>query len=175
MIDIARFLSSFKETSWDPMKGESLISDEKYPVYNFDSIASDICRKWRMGENLSSCDGMVISSDKIYLIEFKNQKIMNVDRKVVAKKAFDTLYLLQHVFYDDRFDLAELGSKCVLYVVHAGSDSASFDSFKSKAASFAKEKHPVEFGLAKYRMLYSDVYTVQRDDFINNHIPYIFS
>ncbi len=172
MIDISAYLSSFKETSWDPMKGESLINDDYYPVYNFDSITTAICREWRMGENLSSCDGLILT-DKIYLVEFKNQRMMNIDKKVLHKKAFDTLYLLQRAAFE-YMSLEELGKKCVLYVVHVKSESASFDSFRAKVAGFAKENHPIDFALSKYRKLYSDVYTVGRDDFIKEHIPRIF-
>lgn len=174
MIELEKYLSSFKKTSWDPMKSESLIDDDVYPVYNFDEITTFLCRTWRMGENLSSCDGLVIRDDKIYLIEFKNQRMMNIDKKVLSKKAFDSLYLLMHSLYPDK-SIKELKDRVVLYVVHLQSDSKSFDMFKDKAATFAKERHPVDFGLAKYREFYSDVYTVGRAEFIKNHLPKIFS
>lgn len=173
MTDISHYMSSFRKTSWDPMKGESLISDDSYPVYDFDGIAADICREWRMGENLSSCDGMIIT-DRIYLVEFKNQRMMNIDRKVLAKKAFDTLYLIQHALPDKKLTIEEIGKSCILYVVHAGSDSASFSGFRSKAASFADERHPVDFGLSKFRRLYNDVFTVGSCEFIADHMPRIY-
>ncbi len=174
MIELEKYLSSFKKTSWDPMKSESLIDDDVYPIYNFDEITTSTCRSWRMGENLSSCDGLVIRDDMIYLIEFKNQKMMNIDKKVLSKKAFDSIYLLMQSLYPDK-SIDDLKEHIVLYVVHLQSDSRSFDMFKDKAAAFAKERHPVDFGLAKYREFYSDVYTVGRAEFIKKHMPRIYS
>lgn len=169
MVDLSLYLSTYRKTSWDPMKSESLIEDDQYPIYNFDEITTTLCRSWRMGENLSSCDGLAINGDKIYLIEFKNQRMMNIDKKVLSKKAYDSLYLLMQALYPDK-SIRELKNRVVLYVVHQQSDSKSFDKFKDKAASFAKERHPVDFGLAKYREFYSDVYTVGRAEFVKEHL-----
>lgn len=170
VIDLQDYVSTFSRTSYDGMKKESLIHENYYVIYNFDDIAKDVCQLYRAGEYLASADALSFSHGNIYLIEFKNQPTRNIDRRVIQKKAFDSIYLLQQALFPDE-SISKLRDKVIFYVLYSGSSNPSFDKFKSKANSFAhKEKEPLEFGLSKYREFYKEIYTISGKEFERNHI-----
>lgn len=172
-VDIERYASTFSETSYDGMKKESLVNDSYHIVYNFDSITRDICQEYRAGEYLSSADALAFKDGDIYLFEFKNQPTRNVDRRVIQKKAFDSLYLLEHAVFPEA-SLESLARKTIFYVIHAGSSTPSFDSFKKKAGELAKSnKKPIDFGLSKYEGFYKEIHTLSSNEFMKKDLKKI--
>lgn len=173
VVDLEKYASTFSKTSYDGMKNKSLIVDDYHIVYNFDDIAKDVCQIYRVGEYLASADALSFNNGKIYLIEFKNQPTRNIDRRVIQKKAFDSIYLLLQAIFPDT-NIETLKSKLVFYVVHGGSSTPSFDKFKEKSNRLANNKEPIlDFGLSKYLEFYSEIYTLSGKDFVKYHLEKI--
>lgn len=170
VVDLEKYASTFSKTSYDGSKRQSLIQDDFHVIYNFDDIARDICKEYRAGEFLSSADGLCFRNGKIFLLEFKNQVTRNLDRRVLQKKAFDSIYLLQAAVFPE-CSISSLKDKTSFYVIHAGSSSPSFDAFRKKASNLAgSTDSPVDFGLSRYGCLYSEIYTLSAKDFVKYHL-----
>lgn len=170
VVDLSQYASNFSKTSYDGMKKKSLIVNDYYTIYNFDDIAKDLCQFYRAGEYLASADALSFSSGDIYLIEFKNQPTRNIDRRVIQKKAFDSLYLLQQAVFPNA-SLDYLSKHTTFYLIHAGSSNPSFDNFKKRAGELAKAKDKaLDFGLNKYKEFYKEIYAVSAKDFVANHM-----
>lgn len=169
-VDLEKYASTFSKTSYDGMKKESLVKEDYRVVYNFDDIAKDICQEYRAGEYLSSADALSFSNGLIYLIEFKNQPTRNIDRRVIQKKAFDSIYLLQQAVFNN-ISIEDMKKRTLFYVIHAGSSSPSFDSFKKKASTLAKQNAEiVDFGLSKYSCFYKEIHTLSSKEFVKEHL-----
>ena len=173
VVDLEKYASTFSETSYDGMKKESLIREDYHVVYNFDDIARDICQEYRAGEYLASADALALNNGYIYLIEFKNQPTRNVDRRVVQKKAFDSIYLLQQAIFPD-ISLEDIKKRTIFYVIHRGSSTPSFDSFRDKANTLAKSNNKIiDFGLSRYQEFYKEIHTLSYKEFIREELKRI--
>lgn len=65
-------ISTLKECSSDDANNEYLC-DSEMEVYDFDLVKEKFCKKYAMSQ-IKSVDSLFIKEDRIYLIEFKNQK-----------------------------------------------------------------------------------------------------
>lgn len=163
-----KYSSTFLETSFDKVKNESLIWDERKNVLNFDLLVSDISKKYREGENLSSADAYCETEDRRLFIEFKNQNLSRINNKSIRKKAFDTLCLF--FLLEKKYGGEE--KKNTYIVVYRENDIPSWSRFRSKALSYSGKivSHPILFGLEKYLTLYSDIWTMDVDSFFSSSL-----
>ena len=163
-----KYSSTFLETSFDKVKNESLIWDERKNVLNFDLLVSDISKKYREGENLSSADAYCETEDRRLFIEFKNQNLSRINNKSIRKKAFDTLCLFS--LLEKKYGGEE--KKNTYIVVYRENDIPSWSRFRSKALSYSGKivSHPILFGLEKYLTLYSDIWTMAVDSFFSSSL-----
>ena len=163
-----KYSSTFLETSFDKVKNESLIWDERKNVLNFDLLVSDISKKYREGEKLSSADAYCETEDRRLFIEFKNQNLSRINNKSIRKKAFDTLCLFS--LLEKKYGGEE--KKNTYIVVYRENDIPSWSRFRSKALSYSGKivSHPILFGLEKYLTLYSDIWTMDVDSFFSSSL-----
>ena len=163
-----KYSSTFLETSFDKVKNESLIWDERKNVLNFDLLVSDISKKYREGENLSSADAYCETEDRRLFIEFKNQNLSRINNKSIRKKAFDTLCLFS--LLEKKYGGEE--KKNTYIVVYRENDIPSWSRFRSKALSYSGKivSHPILFGLEKYLTLYRDIWTMDVDSFFSSSL-----
>lgn len=174
---LSQMRSTLSETSIDSSNGaKTPLVDQNDVVYNFDTVARTVCRRYR-GDSTSSCDALYDNNGKYYLLEFKNQSETNVNRSELKKKAFDSVAILQNTFCW-KMSREELAQRLVLVVVYNDrlEERASFLKFREKARSLAKEeKNGILFDLKKLRTLYSSIVTVTKDTFDKEIYPTIFT
>lgn len=94
MADINQFLqsyqssqSTFKKTSFDDSNGEYLCSDESQIVIDFDKIIRELYPD--SYTRPKSFDALYVYENKIFCIEFKNQKPSKIDNQEVQNKLKD--------------------------------------------------------------------------------------
>lgn len=180
LIDKNKAKSKLSETSKDD-KGNAVV-DYQNPVYNFDSITSDIAGIYRVKKPHKSCDALYIKDDEhIYLMEFKNIRKSRIPKKELHQKAYDSIMTLQMAFFP-KLSLDELKKRVVLIVIYndAGivekeQDSVSFDAFKSKLSGLSKSQNKILFGLEIFRgILYKDVMTLEKQEYVEGMHNLIF-
>lgn len=94
MADIGKFLqsyqnfkSTFKETSFDNSNQEYLCRDESQTVIDFDRV---IEKKYPdSNKRPKSFDALYVYKDKVFCVEFKNQKPNQIDNQEVQGKLND--------------------------------------------------------------------------------------
>ena len=87
-------LSTFKECSIDTSKNPTCyLSSNEEPAFDFDEIKEKFCEKNHI-THVSSMDSLYITLDKIYLIEFKNQKNNKLKWEKIKNKMHDSLSIL---------------------------------------------------------------------------------
>ena len=102
-------------------------------------------------------------------------------------KAYDSILPIQLLFCND-LSLTELCQKLTYIVVYNNNahlkrncteaPSASFEAFGKKMAELAKtdKKNKIFFGLEIYKgVLFKNIYTIDKEDFIQNYEPNIFN
>ena len=164
MADIGHFIRSyqnfqttFKEASFDSENSQYLCSDETQSVINFDNILEDEYPD--SNERPKSFDALFVYDNKIFCIEFKNQKpsrIANQDicEKLTEGKAeLDTLLQRLHIQvaqYDFVYCVAY--KKCI----------ESRDRYKCGI-----DKRKILFGLEQYKKqgLVKEIFTDNIDFF----------
>ena len=142
-----RYVSSLKETSFDKEKHEYLCQDTNQKVYDFDKIVKDKFPK----RQPSSYDALLLNKldNKIYCIEFKNQKYSDINRTVIAKKLQNGKDVLNKIFGEHNISASEY--KFIYCVV-----------YKNTASKWRQgiEKNEIQFELAEYKGRYFDeIYT----------------
>lgn len=163
MIRLEDYYSTFRSTSYDRSRSESLMMDEKKCVINFDSVVRDICRTYREGQNTASADAVALSGELMLFIEFKNQRLSKVDPSLIRKKAFDT-----YAVFSVLEEKLEIEKKRKGYVViYREDDIPSWTRWRSRVMEFGgrMESKAILFGLEKYLTLYSDIWTLTADEF----------
>lgn len=167
------FEMSLAKTSEDSAGGVRLVSFED-TVLNFDSLAKNVCKKYRGGDCCSSCDALYENNGKFYLIEFKNQGETNIDRQSLKKKAFDSIGILQSTFHFD-VSRGDLSKQLELVVVYNDRDEErpSFIKFENRLRDQAKETKLL-FDLDCLSLFYNEIYTVTKEEFEKDLYPRIF-
>ncbi len=91
MADIGQFLqsyqnfqSTFKETSFDSSHDEYLCTDQSQKVINFDKIIEE--KYPNSNERPKSFDAIYLYENKIFCIEFKNQKPSQIINQDICEK-----------------------------------------------------------------------------------------
>ncbi|MBQ0072010.1 MAG: hypothetical protein KBS81_09215 [Spirochaetales bacterium] len=158
------YQSTFRETSYDKTKDESLLGDITKKIINYDAYASAVSRAYRNGENLSSADALAVSGEEILLIEFKNQKLSRIEAKRIRKKAFDSLHLFLHLEGLGRLTMEEIKRRVSYVVLYGENDIPSFTRYqKMVAASTGTEVLP--FGLEPYASFYKRILVTTAEEF----------
>lgn len=94
-------LSTFKECSIDTSKDPvCYLSSNEEPAFDFDEIKEEFCKKNDI-THVSSMDSLYITTDKVYLIEFKNQKNNKLKWEKIKNKMHDSLSILNKEFSID--------------------------------------------------------------------------
>lgn len=164
MADIGQFIqayqafqSTFKETSFDSNNNENLCTDESQKVINFDEI---IEKKYPNSyERPKSFDALYVYRDKIFCIEFKNQKSSQISNQDICKKLTDGKAELDTL-------LQELNIKSInysfAYCVAYKKCIEPRDRYKCGI-----DKNKILFGLEQYRNqgLVKEVFTESIDFF----------
>ncbi|MCH4247894.1 MAG: hypothetical protein LKF82_08655 [Acinetobacter populi] len=76
--------STFQDTSFDKENKEYLCQDRStQPVYNFDAY---IDARFGQGKGSASPDAIYIGKKQLYFVEFKNEKVSDLDKKQLEKK-----------------------------------------------------------------------------------------
>lgn len=186
--DYSSLLTTLDIVSFDKENKIAMIQDtmKKHRMINFDGVKKRICKYYR-GEELSSCDGMLIKDNCRYLIEFKNQSEGNIDKVKISNKAFDSVALLT---INENLTREQIAKNTIFIVVYNNNKydknaksyapSQSMDKFAMKLKSFAKkegwEKYQKKFDSDKYiGTFYKSVYTVDLSEFMNDFFDEIFN
>lgn len=164
-----KFLSTFRETSFDKTNGVSLIGECKKKVINFDALTSFICKEYRSGDNLSSTDALALSGDRVLLIEFKNQDYSSLNPRVLQKKAFDTPYIFSFLDGMENVKWNTFSSKMIYIILYRSDDIPSWGKFSSLLENLSQEK-TLPFGLGKYKTFYSDIILMKAEEFIKSDL-----
>lgn len=162
-----RFISTFRETSYDKINNTSLIGECKKKVINFDSLTSLLCKEYRAGENLSSADVLALSLGKVLFIEFKNQSFSSLNSRVIQKKVFDTPYIFSFLSGMESVDWNTFKKKMVFILLYRDDDIPSWNKFSKEIERLSKKKN-IPLGLEKYKELYSEIRVEKADDFIKS-------
>lgn len=163
--------------------GQGFIDSDQI-VYDFDEITSEIALQYRDKRPMASCDALYLrKDDNIFLIEFKNVKKSRIGRTYFLQKAYDSVYSLQFAFFNN-LSIEELRDRLCLVVVYNDGEkkdreqeSKHFDEIKSSIKKLAGiEKRDILFDLEKYMgVLYNDVITVEKTEFMDEIYPQIFT
>ncbi|HGN1555831.1 TPA: hypothetical protein ACKRMY_006009 [Pseudomonas aeruginosa] len=96
--ELADHASSFKETSYDNENGEYLCKDTATPdVYDFDRYIE----KQFHGQQLpASPDAIHLGKKQLYFVEFKNQRLSNIDNAGIGRKFTRGTEILQGMLSD---------------------------------------------------------------------------
>ena len=182
LLDEDKVKSTLSETSKDD-EGNAVV-DYQNPVYNFDSITSDIANIYRVKKPHKSFDALYIKDNShIYLIEFKNIRRSRIPKKELHQKAYDSIMTLQMVFFPN-LSLNELKTRVVLIIIYNDDDgivekeqdSISFDALKRKMCDLSKCQNKILFDLEIFRgILYKDVLTLEKQEYIKTMHNVIFS
>ncbi len=154
--EFASFESTFKATSFDSENGTNLCYDESREVLDFDGIVEN--RYPDSNERPKSFDAIYIYEEKIFLVEFKNQKPADINNSEVQKKLKEGIGLL--------FDLLsqlhiQKRDYAFIYCVVYKNCKEPFERYK---CGISKEK--VLFGLQRYEQsLVKKVFTNNVDFF----------
>ena len=169
MESMEKYLSTYRETSYDRSRGESLLWDERKKVYNYDEAVDEICALYRNGENLSSADAIVERDDLILFIEFKNQRLSRIDSASIRKKAFDTILLFSLL---ERNDQEMRKKRKGFMVLYDEDDIPSWSAYRSRALYICGriESSPILFGLEKYLDFYQEVWTMEAERFFSSSL-----
>ncbi|AKF25564.1 hypothetical protein YH65_09375 [Sulfurovum lithotrophicum] len=138
-------VSTLKETSFDNKNSIYLCQDESQLVYDFDKIV----KEQYPTKQPASYDALLIDGEKVYCIEFKNQKYSEIDREQITKKLTNGKTVLEEIFSDNSVNKREY--KFIYCVV-----------YKDGVARWRRgiEKNEVQFGLERYKGEYFDeIYT----------------
>lgn len=91
-------LSTLKECSIDTSKNHNVyLSTNMEPAFDFDEIKKEFCVKNDI-THVSSMDSLYITLNKMYLIEFKNQKNSKLKWEKIKNKMHDSLSILNKEF-----------------------------------------------------------------------------
>lgn len=160
---------------------------ERYEVYNFDKLTELVAEKFRKNKKTKSADAFFVNKkDEFYLIEFKNTPKNHMPRNELFYKAYDSILPIQLLF-GDGLNIGELCKKLTYIVVYNNNvhlsrkctenPSASFEAFGAEMAKLAKVDKNIEiyFGLEIYKdVFFKNIYTIDKEDFIQNYEPDIF-
>jgi len=140
------YCSSLKNTSYDTEKNEYLCHDESHRyVYDFDKIVKF---KYPLKQP-SSYDALLFNDNKVYCVEFKNQKYSDIDRSVIAKKLQNGKEILDQIFKENNIPKSEY--KFVFCVVYKNS---------STRWQRGIAKNEVQFELDAYKgKFFDEIYT----------------
>lgn len=173
--------STLTETSKDD-DGNSVIESTQ-EVYDFDEIAQAVAKDYRISKPQRSCDALYIKdNDNIFLLEFKNTRSSRVPRKSLKEKAYDSIMTLMFAFFPE-YSLNDIKNKVTLVVVYnneIGAESIpkseAIDKMKRKLQGFSDGNRNILFELEIYKdVLYKDIYTVDKSEFIAGTHEMIFA
>ena len=179
---------TLEEISRDSDNNVSMVpdADVEHSLINFDGVTKRICKKYRGGKLLASCDGYIVNNDTRYLIEFKNQSEGNLDKAILREKAFDSLSLLA---LNENITRQKRAENTVLIIVYNNENcergkgsydpSDSTDKLIGKMKGFANQRgvnvYPQKFGMEKYEgSFYKSVYTVDIKQFRQDFMKLLF-
>lgn len=172
--------STITETSKDN-SGQSVV-DSYQEVYDFDKITEEVALVYRMNRPQCSCDALFVKdTDNIYLVEFKNVRCSRVEKKQLCCKAYDSIMTLQMAFFP-QYSIEQLKDRTVMVVVYNDDgviekeqESKAFDKMKKKLAEWSGNEKSILFGLEIYKeLLYRNIITVEKKEYIDRVHPYIF-
>lgn len=172
---------TLEESSKDDEDGTAVVKCQD-EVYCFDDVSKMIASVYRRSKPHTSCDALYVKNkDNIFLIEFKNVRRSRVPKKSLMEKAYDSIMTLQMAFFPN-YSLNDMKEKVSLVFVYNNDGivekeeySECFDKFKNKLSELSGEKDNILFNLEIYKgILYKDVFTVEKVDFMNKIYPMIF-
>jgi len=166
MADIGLFLqsyqnyeSSFKVTSFDDNNQEYLCNDESQRVIDFDKIVKENYPD--SNSRPKSFDAIYVYGDKVFCIEFKNQKPRDIDNQEVQSKLNDGKVELDKILQSLNIQSkAYEFAFCVAYK----KCREPFNRYKCGV-----DKGRIQFGLEKYKSqgVVNEIFTENVDYFTN--------
>ncbi|MBD3842098.1 MAG: hypothetical protein IE909_09480 [Campylobacterales bacterium] len=149
------YASTLEATSYDNEKNEHLCKDTTSKVYDFDKIVKDKHPQ----KQPSSYDALLFQNNKVFCIEFKNQKYSDIDRSEIKKKLTNGKDVLDTILEENNIPKKDYKFVfCVAYNTRA-------DRCKRGIA-----KNEIQFELSSYVPKYFDeVYTNDVEFFKNQY------
>ena len=156
--DFKDYSTSLKNTSFDKTNSVYLCNDKTMLVYDFDRLVKD---RYPLKQP-SSYDALLIDKQKIFCIEFKNEKYSNIDNKEVSKKLKNGKDVLTSIFQKNHIQLRDY---TFIYCVAYKNTQARWKRGISKAT--------IQFDLEKYQPKYfNKIYTNDIMFFTNEYKKY---
>ena len=92
-------ISTLKETSKDNHNNESetFMTQSMLPAVDFDEVKNEYIRKLHLSENPTSNDALLVLSDKIIFIEFKNGHLDRKDFFDIRAKIYNSVPILTDI------------------------------------------------------------------------------
>ena len=92
-------ISTLKETSKDNHNNESetFMTQSMLPAVDFDEVKNEYIRKLHLSENPTSNDALLVLSDKIIFIEFKNGHLDSKDFFDIRAKIYNSVPILTDI------------------------------------------------------------------------------
>lgn len=95
--ELQEFASTFKETSLDKENNEYLCKDTKTQnIYDFDRYVKEKCPH----PTPASPDAICIGNKDLYFVEFKNQRVADVDKTQMQRKFEDGTKILKELLQE---------------------------------------------------------------------------
>ncbi|MDQ7043551.1 MAG: hypothetical protein Q9M34_08515 [Sulfurimonas sp.] len=152
------YISTLKSVSYDEHNSVFLCNDESVDVYDFDSLV----KKLYPLKQPSSYDALLIDENRIFCIEFKNEKYAEINNRIVRKKLLNGKEIITAIFKKHNIRIEEY---TFVYCV----------AYKNSEARWHRgiSKNTVQFGLEKFKPTYFDeIFTNDIQFFTNEYKKY---
>ncbi len=155
------YISSLRNTSFDKENSIYLCNDTSIGVYDFDAIVKNSYPS----KQPSSYDALLIDNNKIFCIEFKNEKYSDITNSEIEKKLTNGKSVLLDIFTKNNIAIDDYTFIfCVAY--------------KNTNARWRRgiAKNTIQFGLEEFKETYFDeIYTNDINFFINEYKKYFYT
>jgi hypothetical protein len=156
--EYSAYCSTLKETSFDKENNLFLCKDTTQIVYDFDAIVKALYPK----KQPSSYDALLINNQKVFCIEFKNQKPSKIDNKEIEEKLSNAQDILKSIFQSHNIPIKNYQ---FIFIV----------AYKNTHSQWRRgiEKAAIQFNLEQYKgQFFNDIFTNDIDFFTNEYKKY---
>lgn len=118
-----QYEDTLRNTSYDKTNNEYLCLKEN-TVINFENLSLSL----ENNKGVKKVDALFCQADKIFLVEFKNQKQSNIEKQEIMQKFEDSVTLLKRLFKENNIAFKDY----IIYLYLVIKDSNNFQTYKQR-------------------------------------------